>query len=152
MDFIQKIGTATEEIFASMIFLELTQGEPLDEGREELGCHVSATIGLSGDFNAMLGIHCPAPVGLAIGGAMLGMELDEIDEDTRDALGEIANMLAGGVKEAFAQEGVNLMLALPTTIVGDSYRISAPSGSNRILIPFEIDAGRFYVDLKYSLP
>lgn len=150
MEFVPKIKAVMEEIFATMIFIDLQAGEPLDTGEEDLGCHVSAMIGLSGDFNAMLGIHCPAQVGTAIGGAMLGMELDEVDDDTKDALGEIANMVAGGLKEVFATEQVDLLLALPTTISGDSYKISAPSGSNRILIPFDIEAGRFYIDFKYS--
>jgi len=150
MELEQKISSVTEEIFATMIFLDLSPGKSLGTGKEDLGCHVSATIGLSGDFNAMLGIHCPASVGMAIGGAMLGMDLEEVDEDTKDALGEIANMLAGGLKESFSREGVSLLLALPTTVAGESYRISAPSRSNRVLLPFDIEAGRFFVDLKYS--
>lgn len=151
MEFVQKIKSATEEIFSTMIFLDVTTGEPLSEGREDLGCYVSAMIGLSGDFNALLGIHCPATVGMAIGGAMLGMELEKVDEDTKDALREITNMLAGSLKEAFAAENTDLLLAIPTTISGNSYKISAPAGSNRILVPFDIEAGRFYIDLKYSL-
>ncbi len=151
MEFAQKISSVTKEIFASMIFLDLTSGEPISQGQEDLGCHVSAMIGLSGDINAILGIHCPAVVGKAIGGAMLGMELEEVDEDTKDALGEIANMLAGGLKETFAAEKIDILLAIPTTISGNSYKVSAPTGSNRIIIPFDIEAGRFYIDLKYSL-
>ncbi len=151
MEFKDKITSTTEEIFRTMIFLDLVAGEPLDGNKQDLGCYVSAMIGLSGDFNAMLGIHCPAAVGMAIGGAMLGMELEEVDEDTKDALGEIANMLAGGLKEAFAAENTSLLLAIPSTISGNSYKISAPTGSNRLLLPFDIEAGRFYIDLKYSL-
>ncbi len=151
LEFAQIITSATEEIFATMIFLDLSSGPPFTKGKDDLGCYVTAMIGLSGDFNAMLGVHCPASVGMAIGGAMLGMELNEVDDDTKDALGEITNMLAGGLKEAFAEKEVSLHLAIPTTISGNSYKLSAPSGSNRILIPFDIDAGRFYVDLKYSL-
>ena len=97
MEFYPKLKASIEEIFATMIFLDVQAAEPLAAGSEDLGCHVSALIGLSGDFNALLGIHCPAGVGLAIGAAMLGMELEEIDDDTKDALGEIANMLAAGV-------------------------------------------------------
>jgi chemotaxis protein CheX len=151
IEFAQIITSTAEEIFATMVFLDLTPSVPLTEGKEDLGCYVTAMIGLSGDFNAMLGVHCPASVGMAIGGAMLGMDLDEVDDDTKDALGEITNMLAGGLKEAFAAKEVDLQLAIPTTISGNSYKLSAPSGSNRIMIPFDIDAGRFYVDLKYSL-
>jgi chemotaxis protein CheX len=150
MKFAQKLSAATEEIFATMIFLDVTAGEPIIDGQEDLGCYVSSMIGLSGDLNAMLSIHCPAEVGMAIGGAMLGMELEKVDEDTKDALGEIANMLAGGLKEAFAAEKIDLLLAIPTTISGSSYKVTAPTGSNRILVPFDIEAGRFYVDLKYS--
>ena len=150
-DFSGIIISATEEIFASMIFLDLVPGTPLTTGKEDLGCYVTAMIGLSGDFNAILGIHCPAKVGMVIGGAMLGMELEEVDDDTKDALGEIANMLAGGLKEAFALQQINIMLAIPTTISGNSYKLSAPAGGNRVLIPFDIEAGRFYIDLKYSL-
>ncbi len=151
MEFVHKIQAATEEIFATMIFLDLTAGEQIDQKVEELGCYVSAMIGLSGGFNAILGLHCPAAVGMAIGGAMLGIDPEEVDEDTKDALGEITNMLAGGLKESFATEGIDLFLAIPTTISGNSYKISAPSGSNRVLVPFAIEAGRFYIDLKYSL-
>jgi chemotaxis protein CheX len=151
LPFAQIITSTTEDIFASMIFLELTSGEPLTEGKTDLGCFVTAMIGLSGDFNAILGIHCPAKVGTAIGGAMLGIELEEVDDDIKDALGEIANMLAGGLKEAFTLQQVNLMLAIPTTISGSSYKISAPAGGERILIPFDVAAGRFYIDIKYSL-
>jgi len=151
MEFAQIIKSATEEIFASMIFLDLSCAAPLTSEKEDLGCYVTAMIGLSGDLNAILAIHCPAKVGTAIGGAMLGMEIEEVDDDTKDALGEIANMLAGGLKEAFAIKKLDLLLAIPTTISGNAYKISTPSGSNRILLPFEIEAGRFYVDLKYSL-
>lgn len=151
IEFAQIITSTAKEIFATMIFLELSSEAPLTEGKEDLGCYVTAMIGLSGDFNAILGVHCPANVGMAIGGAMLGMELEEVDEDTKDALGEITNMLAGGLKEAFAAKETDLLLAIPTTISGNSYKLTAPSGSNRILIPFDIDAGRFYIDFKYSL-
>lgn len=150
MEFYSKLKASIEEIFATMIFLDVNAAEPLSDGSDDLGCHVSAMIGLSGDFNALLSIHCPAKVGLAIGSAMLGMELEEVDDDTKDALGEITNMLAGGIKESFANENTNLLLAIPTTISGKSYKVNAPSGSHRVLFPCDIEAGSFYIDFKYS--
>ncbi len=93
----------------------------------------------------------PRPVGLAIAGAMLGMDLEEIDADVKDALGEIANMLAGGLKERFSEENVGLELAIPTAIAGKSYTISSPTRSNRIVIPFTVEQGQFFVEIKYNL-
>ena len=151
MEFTKKISEATEEIFNTMIFMEISTGSPLIDGAQVLGCHVSAMIGLTGGFSGMLGIHCPAEVGLAITGAMLGMEIEQIDADVKDALGEIANMLAGGVKERFSAEKVALDLSIPTAISGKSYTISSPTRSNRVVIPFNVQQGQFFVEMKYNL-
>ncbi|MCW9050453.1 MAG: chemotaxis protein CheX [Deltaproteobacteria bacterium] len=58
----------------------------------------------------MLAIHCPEAVGLTRAGSMLGIELDEINADVKDALGEIANMVAGGVNEKFGQEKIKIRI------------------------------------------
>ncbi len=151
MEFAEKIVSATEDIFNTMIFMDIAADEPFTDGKMVLECHVSAMLGLSGDFSGLLSIHCPGPVGLAISGAMLGMELEEIDADVKDALGEITNMVAGGMKEAFAAEDIALELAIPTAISGKSYTISSPSKSNRVIIPFSLEQGQFFVEMKYHL-
>ncbi|SHJ06673.1 chemotaxis protein CheX [Malonomonas rubra DSM 5091] len=151
MDFAKKIIHTTEEIFNTMIFMEISSGQVLTEGQEVLDCHVSSMIGLSGDFNSMLSIHCPGNIGRAITSEMLGMDVEEIDEDVKDTLGEIANMVAGGLKESFAAEDINLELSIPTTVSGKSYTVSSPTKSNRVIIPFKLEQGRFFVEIKYSL-
>ncbi|MEA3363396.1 MAG: chemotaxis protein CheX [Thermodesulfobacteriota bacterium] len=151
MEFAKKIVETTEEIFNTMIFMEVSAEAPLEQGKQALGCHVSAMIGLSGGFSAMLGIHCPETVGLAISGAMLGMEIEEIDADVKDALGEIANMVAGGLKERFSAEDIDLELAIPTAISGKSYTIASSTRSNRVIIPFSVDQGQFFIEMKYNL-
>ena len=151
MEFPKKIVETTEEIFSTMIFMDVSADAPLNQGKQDLGCHVAAMIGLTGGFSAMLGIHCPETVGLAISGAMLGMEIEEIDADVKDALGEIANMVAGGLKERFATENIDLELAIPTAISGKSYTIASPTKSNRIIIPFSIEQGPFFIEMKYNL-
>lgn len=151
MEFAKKIINTTEEIFSTMIFMPLSASTPLTEGKEVLGCNVSAMIGLTGDFTSMLALHCPAEVGMAITGEMLGIEVEKIDDDVKDTLGEISNMLAGGLKEAFAAENINLELSIPTTVSGNSYRVSSPTKSDRVIIPFDLEQGRFFVEIKYSL-
>ncbi|MDX2480994.1 MAG: chemotaxis protein CheX [Desulfuromusa sp.] len=151
MEFAKKIVETTDEIFNTMIFLEVAAESPLTQGKQALGCHISAMIGLTGDFSAMLAIHCPEGVGLAISGAMLGMEIEEIDADVKDALGEIANMVAGGLKERFATENIHLELAIPTAISGKSYTIASTTRSNRVIIPLSIKQGQFFIEIKYHL-
>ena len=151
MEFTKKIIASTEEIFNTMIFLNISSAGALPEGKQILGCHLSSMIGLSGDISAMLSIHCPGAISLDIAGAMLGMEIEVIDADVKDALGEIANMVAGGVKEQFASENINLELAIPATISGKSYNVPSPTRGNRVIIPFNLEQGQFFVEITYNL-
>ena len=151
MEIAKKIVASTEEIFSTMIFMDLSASEPMTEGHENLNCHVSSMIGMSGDITSMLGVHCPGNVGKALTSEMLGMDVEEIDTDVKDTLGEIANMVAGGLKAAFAAENINLELSIPTTIAGKSYTVASPTESNKVIIPFDVESGRFFVELKYSL-
>ena len=151
MEFAKKIVETTEEIFNTMIFMEISADVPLEQEKKALGCHISAMIGLTGGFSAMLSIHCPETIGLSIAGAMLGMEIEEIDADVKDALGELTNMLAGGLKERFAVEDIDLQLAIPTAISGKSYTIASSTRGNRVIIPFNIEAGQFFIEIKYNL-
>ncbi|WP_303721654.1 chemotaxis protein CheX [Malonomonas rubra] len=86
--------------------MEISSAPPLPEGKEILDSHVSSMIGLSRDFTSILNIHCPGNVGMAITSKMLGMDVECIEGDVKDTLGEIANMVADGVKEAFAAENI----------------------------------------------
>jgi chemotaxis protein CheX len=150
VEFAKKIIKSTEEIFNTMVFLDITAAEACRSYNVALGCHVSSIIGLSGDFTSMLGIHCPGDVGMAITGGMLGMEVEKVDADVKDSLGEIVNMIAGGLKEAFAAENIKLELSIPTTVTGMGYNVSSPTDSNQLVIPFDLEQGRFFVEIKYS--
>ncbi|MCK4502111.1 MAG: chemotaxis protein CheX [Desulfuromonadales bacterium] len=151
MEFAKKIVETTEEIFSTMIFMDISAAEPLEQSKQSIGGHITAMIGLTGSFAAMLNIHCPEEVGLAIAGAMLGMEFETIDADVKDTLGEIANMVAGGLKERFAKEDLMLQLAIPTAVTGKSYTIAPPKTNNRVIIPFQVESGQFFIEIKYNL-
>lgn len=148
MDLKNVLINATLEVFASMIFIEITP-EELAEENAAIEYNLSSLIGLAGDFKGILAIQCPAEVATGITGAMLGMEVTELDGDVKDAIGEIANMVAGGLKEALTGAGTNTELAIPTTVIGTSIRTSGLSGATRVMIPFSSPVGRFGVELRY---
>jgi chemotaxis protein CheX len=145
------IVDATEDVFNTMIFMEITTEGCLTEGQEAIFSHFSAMIGLSGGLMAMISIHCDAYIAMDIAGAMLDTEFDEVDDDVKDAMGEVANMVAGGMKSRLLDDNIDVTLAIPTTIVGKGYNVSSPKRSNRLVIPFDLVQGRFYVDMKYSV-
>ena len=142
---------ATQEVFASMIFIDITPEAVSDEPVSAFAPNISSLIGLAGDMKGILGVHCPAEVALAITSSMLGMEVEELGEDVKDAIGEIANMVAGGLKVALAGNDKKIELAIPTTVIGQSIRTSGLAGASRLMLPFRCNKGRFGLELRYMM-
>jgi len=89
--YVQDIVAATEEIFSSMIMLEVSPGESFQREDSKLTDSVSGIVGLAGEIKGMLAIHLPKQAALDVTTAFLGMDVEEIDEDVCDAIGELAN-------------------------------------------------------------
>lgn len=150
MDHAQYIIESTQEIFSSMIMLEVTAGKPYKRNKSVLTGSISGIIGLAGTIKGLLAIHLPNQVALDVTTAFLGMDVEEIDEDVRDAIGELANMLGGNLKTALDPKGSDVKLSMPSTIYGEEYSIDCIAEANEIVIPFELDGNTFLVELQIS--
>ncbi|PIE58475.1 MAG: chemotaxis protein CheX [Desulfobulbus propionicus] len=140
---------ATQDVFASMIFLDLKPGNPVEGKDASFDSSLSSMIGLAGDLKGLLAVHCTRETALSITSSMLGMEVDELDEDVKDAIGEVANMVAGGIKASLTDYKVNIELAIPSVAVGKGIRVSSISKGCRVLLPFTIPAGTFGIEFQY---
>ncbi len=145
------ITEATLEVFASMIFIDIIPGEPLKGKNDGIDSNLTSMIGLAGDLQGVLAVHCPETAALGITGAMLGMDVATIDDDVRDAIGEIANMVAGGLKVSLADNDIATELAIPTTVLGKAVRTSGQAGVSRFIVPFATPVGDFGIELQYVL-
>jgi chemotaxis protein CheX len=111
---------------------------------------ISGIIGFGGWAKGMLAVHAPEPVAKAITGGFLGIPVKEVNEDVKDAIGELANMLAGSVKLSLSEQSNEISLSIPSVICGDSYTINAPVNGDALLIPFVLQEGRFYVEFHFE--
>lgn len=145
----QDIIGATTDIFSTMLMMDLDVGDPLEGAGGEVLSNITSMLGLGGDIRGMLAVHCPAAVAMAITGGFLGMDVDELNEDVKDAIGEIANMVAGNLKVAFAGYDMKIELAIPSSVVGESFRVAGMVGAQRVAVPFSMEGGQFLVELKY---
>lgn len=151
MDFTNHIVSATTDVFNTMIMLEATSGPTLAEKTTVFGNSISALLGLSGDLKGMLCIHCPEQGAKAITANLLGMDVEELNEDVTDAMGELANMIAGGLKSRMSTDGKALELSIPTAISGVSYTVNSLATAASITVPFKVEDWTFLVELRYVL-
>jgi chemotaxis protein CheX len=151
MDLEQHILVATLEVFEKMILLE-AHPRPARRGMtSHFEDHVSSMLGFSGDLTGMFYVHCPLPAARFITASLLGS--DEICSPTeiRDALGEVANMVAGGLKHSLAAQGTRLDISIPTAVSGSSYSVNTLAGAQGVGLPFDLYDHRFLVEVRYRL-
>jgi len=138
---------ATKDVFSTMVMMELEDHYPLREPVTKLNCSITGMVGLAGIYSGILSIHCPQTLALRITSNMLGMDVEEAGEDMNDALGEIANMLGGHVKQVLSKGGLDLNLSIPTVISGESYSINCMADKDCVIIPFSWEGDGFLVGL-----
>ena len=141
------------EVFSTMLSLPaLPMTETLPAGTEE---RISGSVSFVGEgVTGAVYLHVPAPFARCITGAMLGMPAEETpaDADVNDVMGEVTNMLAGGLKSWLCDAGAACALTTPAIIRGTSFRILASEGVSQIEFSFASDAhhGLLEVHIKFS--
>jgi chemotaxis protein CheX len=145
VDLSKSICNATVEIFQTMLMMEAVPGEPLAKRTGTYTNSVSGIVGLAGPSKGMLAIHIPEPAALKITSSFLCMDVDAIDDDVKDAIGELANMVAGSVK-ADLLDSKEYKLSIPSVVCGAEYDIECLSESQGSVVPFSIEGGEFTVE------
>lgn len=100
---------------------------------------ISGVIGLSGRAAGMAILSFSPELALRATSVMLMCEATEVDSDVVDAVGELANMVAGAAKAEL--EEYELSVSLPNVVIGRGHQIRFPSNVTPICIPFETEFG-----------
>jgi len=139
---------AIKDVFETMIDLPVTIGKPFIKKDKIPAYEVSSIIGLSGAVIGCVSIGFSQKIALRMAGALLEEEFAEINDDCTDAIGEIANMIAGNAKSAFPVDTASI--SVPSVIIG-KHSVSYPSGIPVISIPCEASSGSLCVDVALKL-
>ncbi len=147
----EEVVAGIKDVFSTMLMVDLEHDEVLENQSCAIQSSLTSILGFGGEVSGMLAIHCPAKTAKGIVSAFLGEEKEELDEDVKDAIGEIANMVAGNLKVSYAKNNITVELALPTSIVGESFQVSgAMTGANRLVVPLIMDGDKFWLELIYA--
>ena len=141
------VTDATKEVFSTMVMMEVTDEFPLKEPVSRFKCSITGMVGFAGTYSGVISIHCPVALALKITSNMLGIDCDEVNDDLNDAIGEIANMLGGSVKQVFSKGGLDVKLSIPTVISGEDYTVNSLSDNDCVVVPFTVEGYTLLVGL-----
>lgn len=150
--FINPFIKSIRNVYKTMMSVEVTFGKPFVKNSGDTNPDVSAVIGYSGDASGAVVIAYQKDAAIKTASSFAGEELDVHHPDFADALGEIANMIAGGAKAEF--EGLDINISLPSVIVGDNHEVSNSKVHPSLTIPCESSLGAFkvHVSMKAAKP
>jgi chemotaxis protein CheX len=129
------IETATRGVFEMMLGCAVTRAQhmPSPEG------DITAMVGLAGGLCGVLSVRCSLDTANLLASKMLGINTAEAESATRDALGEIANVVAGSVKTAVPGLEDGCFLSTPTVVIGHDFKVYSLGKSTTTVVPLEVE-------------
>jgi chemotaxis protein CheX len=149
-EYINPFLVATISTFKTMLGCILTRGTPYVKNGSQPEHEVSGVIGLSGKSQGTVVVGLGREAALKVAEVMLQERPPEINGDVVDAVGELANIIAGQAKAQL--EHLDLSVSLPSVITGKGHCIQFPTKVTPICIPFESDWGLITVAVGLSEP
>jgi len=142
--YINPFVESVKHLFKTMLGTELMLSKPV-LSVEEVHTDASAVIGFSGDATGCVVMCFPLATAVKAASTFAGVEMTKDHEDFADALGELANMVAGQAKANLA--GLNVNISLPSVIIGKEHTVLQSKQRPRLAIPCNSPLGRFTVEV-----
>jgi chemotaxis protein CheX len=149
-EYINPFLVSTIAAFDTMFKCVLSRRTPYVKTGSQPSHEVSGVIGLSGKAQGTVVVGLGREAALKVAEAMLQERPPEINGDVVDAVGELANIIAGRAKSQL--EHLDLSVSLPSVITGKAHCIQFPTKITPICIPFESEWGVITVEVGLSEP
>jgi chemotaxis protein CheX len=125
------------EVFGTMLGIEIEPNVPTPGVAVETEDHgVVSLLGLTGDWTGSAGLCCSAECACWMASQMLFSEYPEVNDEVRDAVGEISNMIVGNFKNSIGSATGPLGMSTPTVICGRDMKTSNGGAHEWVLFPF----------------
>ncbi len=137
------IGSIVAELFSTMLATEVA---PLfSREAHSTNSQLTALVAFDGSWRGVLEFECGATEAIHFARRFLQMdELQECNEDVRDTLGELTNIVAGNLKAVMPGQ---ITLCTPSVVEGRDYSVRICGGSMIGESWFKTEVGTFAVRL-----
>jgi chemotaxis protein CheX len=132
---------STREVFETMVFQPLSTQAPIEGDALRSRSNVVGTVAFAGEQSGIVAFYSTTATANLIAGAMLGIAPEEINGEMPDAIGEIANMIAGTFRTKMAADGPRWAISIPTVTIGSDFYTKYVSDVKRVLCPFTMESG-----------
>jgi chemotaxis protein CheX len=141
--------TSTMETFSKMVGLQAKPGRPILKKDRVADYDISGIIGLSGGAKGMVSLSFPKATAIGVTNKFIGTSHTEVNPEIVDAIGELANIVAGYAKQGLSE--FNIAISLPSVIMGGNHQIMEPKDVFSFIVPFQTDVGDFHLTVSFKV-
>lgn len=137
-----------QEVFSTMLSMSPETSEEVEP--PQAANRVTGVVGMAGEeIDGVLYLHLADGFAGKATAAMLGMgPEDPVGEaEVNDVVGEITNMVAGGLKSHLNDMGAGCAMSTPGIIRGSSFEVETVPDVVRELLGFDCEGSRILVEL-----
>ena len=145
----QHFVAAVESLFATMLDMPVTCSDPRIKGTDEAWLDITGTIGIAGAVSGTMALSFDRPTAEAVVAAFVGMAMDFDEEDFGDAIGELANIVAGNAKATLNSCGT-LSITCPSVTRGPCVTRVVREGVQAVMIDCDCPLGIFRLELSLA--
>jgi len=137
---VEMLVQIVESVFMTMMSLDVSSS---DASWSPAGDRLTSFVHLTGDWNGAVLFDCNPRQACQFAGRILSMDPpDIVDDDVRDVLGELANMIGGNMKCCMP---AGVQLSMPTVMEGRDYDMRICGSQVLERIAFQCADGHFWV-------
>lgn len=142
VEYVNPFLRATVETYKAMLGTNIIPGKPMLAKGRGINYDISGIIGISGEIKGSVAMSYSNESVLKSVSAFLGEPVTEVDDAVMDAVGELANIVAGYAKKFL---DATVYISLPTVIKGTGLVIKEPPDVFSFIVPFDCELGAFDV-------
>jgi chemotaxis protein CheX len=137
---VELLTQIVQSVFTTMMDIEVF---PAETPWSSVGDRLTSMVSLTGDWNGAVLLECNRRQACQFAGRILAMDPPEaVDDDVRDVLGELANMIGGNMKSGMS---TGVRLSMPSVMDGRDYDLRVCGSEVQERVAFQSADGHFWV-------
>ena len=137
---------ATANVLSTMANLQPVAGKPFVKTNMAALGDVTAIVGVNGAKKGSIALTFTKASAIAVVRGMLGDDIQDVIQDTKDAVGEVTNMISGQARAMLAEKGMSIQGSTPAIIFGDNHCVTHVTKAPVVAIPFTCEGGEFTLE------
>lgn len=146
-DFIRPYVESVMNIFSTMLAMDPKWVGTREKTDNRVFGEVTGIMGTSeGGAEGLVVASFPKTLALRIGAGFLGMEVSELNDDVKECIRELVNMIAGGAKAKLEGTPYFFMLSIPTVVTGTNMEIHHKPGHYCVVGEMALEGEVFVIE------